>query len=513
MIVYTASGRRLELTEPPLGQGGEGAVYRLTAYPERVAKIYRQDAESHRQKIEAMVSLSDAVEARPTLRNVAWPLAALYADPQATAFVGFGMRAVDRAFGMDELYEYPAPAGMSVSMAEKVDYLIGLAGVVDELHSLGQVVGDFNDNNLAMTRVGGQVALVDVDSFHATIGGRTYRCEVCMSGYMAPELIRAVRGTTFRDCPGPTFTKQTDRFSLAVHVFRMLFNGVHPYHCVGAVGPRGSVRAPLPLEKRVEQGSSPFFKKAVGVAAPAFAPRLEDFPDYLQELFRQAFVDGRADPDCRPTAAQWKKALTRYRGELSPCRADAAHGYARGAPSCPYCAADRRAALGAAGGVPAAPASAAAALVPALAPASTSARPARASSRRRGAAPAKVNGRFWLLTLVLAVVMFDLFGSELPVCQALSELIVGFYGEDEAMLYLLGACAGTLGYNVRHPFAHTGGEVLRSALSAIPGMLAAAAVQLAVTLLSSNVPGLIAVGAAAAIGGPLGLLLRKALTR
>lgn len=514
MIVYTASGTALELVEPPLGRGGEGAVYRLAAFPKRVAKIYTSDAESHRSKIEAMASLADAVAARPALANVAWPMAALYADPKARRFVGFGMRAVEEAFGMDELHEYPAPAGVRVSMREKVDYLIGLASVTDELHSLGQVIGDFNDNNLSMTKRGRKVAVVDVDSFHATIGGRTYRCEVCMSGYMAPELVRAVRGTTFRDCSGPTFTKETDRFSLAVHVFRMLFNGAHPYHCASVPGPRGSVRAPLPLEKRVEQGSTPFFKNVPGAKVPPFAPAVSEFPDYLQELFRRAFVEGQTDPARRPTAAQWVRALTRYRRELVQCKVGPLHWHVPGASGCPYCAADARAAGGGAvagkcqvGSGTVKGKRTAPGVTGALQVGGNRGIPHGPGRRRPGSAARKARrAAFWVLSLILSGGVFCLCAYDLPVCEAVSELMVGaFSGADEA-IYLSGALVGTIVYNLRHPRATSGKQVVASGFSAIPGMLAASVAQL-----------LLYIGPAAAlvalVVAPIALALRSLAKR
>ena len=566
MIVYTASGTALELVEPPLGRGGEGAVYRLASFPKRVAKIYTSDAESHRSKIEAMASLADAVAARPALADVAWPMAALYADSKARRFVGFGMRAVDAAFGMDELHEYPAPSGVRVSMREKVDYLIGLASVTEELHSLGQVIGDFNDNNLSMTKRGRKVAVVDVDSFHATIGGRTYRCEVCMSGYAAPELIRTVRGTTFRDCPGPTFTKETDRFSLAVHVFRMLFNGAHPYHCASVPGPRGSVRAPLPLEKRVEQGSTPFFKNVPGAKVPPFAPSVSEFPDYLQELFRRAFVEGQTDPARRPTAAQWARALTRYCGDLVQCKACGLHWHAAGASGCPYCAADARAAgvtglagvaasirmrgtgrrlpggaaagkaqgggavtgktqvgsgavkgkrtspgtvgalSGGSGGISRGPGSAFSRLG-AGGGASAAASRKRGPGRRPGSAARKARrAAFWVLSLLLSGAVFCLCAYDLPLCEAVSELMVGTFGGADEAIYLSGALVGTIVYNLRHPRATSGTQVVASGFSAIPGMLAASVAQL-----------LLYIGPAAAlvalVVAPIALALRSLAKR
>ena len=73
---------------------------------------------------------------------------------------------------------------------------------------------------------------MDVDSFHFTaLDEKLYKCEVCAPGYIAPELVKKCKETTYGEYAGETFNKMTDRFSLAVHIFRLLFNGAHPYNC------------------------------------------------------------------------------------------------------------------------------------------------------------------------------------------------------------------------------------------------------------------------------------------
>lgn len=344
MRVFTHDGTALSLPEPPLGKGGEGAVYRIGGYPDKLAKIYLDagDAAARRPKIEAMASISGVIERESSLANVAWPLGALYADSAARQLVGFGMRRVDMCGSLDELYEYPPTASSLLDMRNKLDLLVSLADVTATLHRYGQVVGDFNTNNIPVLKSRRAVGLVDADSFHTSIGGRTYPCTVCMSGYMAPELVRNVRGTTFEACTKPTFTQATDNFSLAVHVFRMLFNGCHPYYCQTMPAANGSVPAPLPIEKRVERGETPFFVDIPGAKVPPYAPDVAMLPPYLQTLFERAFVTGQADPDARPTAEQWKGALIRYRGELATCQNGHGHGYWSGLSACPYCAADQR---------------------------------------------------------------------------------------------------------------------------------------------------------------------------
>lgn len=189
MIVYDHNGTRLQLGAK-LGGGGEGSVYAIVGHPSFVAKIYSSDADAHRRKIEAMVSVGSQVTRAPALSGVAWPMAALYSDPGLSSFAGFGMRKVKTKYQLAELHEYPAPAGMRVTLRDKVDFLIGLCDVLAALHGMNQVVGDLNDQNVIMT-TDGLPAIVDADSFCVRAGGRTYPCEVFNDSIVAPEIIRA----------------------------------------------------------------------------------------------------------------------------------------------------------------------------------------------------------------------------------------------------------------------------------------------------------------------------------
>lgn len=343
MLVYTKTGTAITLDSSPLGEGGEGKVYVVQGHPHAVAKIYStaDDALAHKEKIEAMSTMT----LPPQIRDrVAWPVGALYSDTNASHFVGFGMPRIDERLSLVELYKYPSGQGMNFSVGDKLRVMESLADTVAALHSSGHVVGDFNDGNAGVVR-GCEVAMHDVDSFHITdASGRLYRCPVCYPGWAAPEVLRAVRGSTYETCHGETFTDQSDDWALAVHVFKAIFNGVHPYHCaIDSSLAKGSVPASIPIEKRVERGETPFFKAVPGAQSPLFSPGAGMLPPYMKDAFMRAFVDGHADPSARPTAQEWSSLVHRYRSDLTTCSANGAHQYWSGITTgCPYCAAERR---------------------------------------------------------------------------------------------------------------------------------------------------------------------------
>ena len=340
---YTKGKTKLNLSL--LGSGGEGAVYEIVGHPNRVAKIYHDESADQRRKreakIDAMVAISQsfAFKSANLSADIAWPLSPLY--DKLGNFVGFGMNRISATTELDDLYVYPSKNNSAVTIKDRVTCLISLCDVIDRLHQTGQVFGDFNPNNIKI-KPDWSVSFVDADSYHVRNSGREYRCVVCAPGYVAPELIRACKGTSYADCPGTTFTRETDRFALAIHIFRMLMNGCHPYICERHLKRAGSAPAPKSTDKRVESGETPFFKTIPNYVAPQYAPDINTLPPYLRDLFRKAFVDGHTNPMMRPSASEWKSALIRYRSELIECRNNHSHYYWKGNGSCPYCAADHR---------------------------------------------------------------------------------------------------------------------------------------------------------------------------
>ena len=440
MIVYDQNGARLEL-DTKLGGGGEGSVYSIAGHPGFVAKIYSVDAEKHRGKIEAMVSVGSQVARVPELAAVAWPMAALYSDAARSSFVGFGMRCVKVKHQLAELHEYPATAGMCVTLRDKIDFMIGLCDVLSALHGMGQVVGDLNDQNVIMT-TDGLPAIVDADSFCARVGGKAYPCEVFNDNIVAPEIIRAARAAkSYAACPERVFTEHADDYALAVHVFCMLMNGVHPCTCVPMPLANGSAPAPVKRTTRVERGETPFFKKVPGVKVSPVAPDLNALPSYLTDLFRKAFVDGHKSPETRPTAAEWKAALMRYREELVACHKDCLHWYWKGAPSCPYCEADARYGKTTAVVHPSS--------FPVSGPAPRAANNVAATVQ--APLPAAATGLgvpYWIVTLLIGVGVFLLLGMALPVCATVGNgLGLGYPGWLQ-VAFLVASVVGVIAYNL-----------------------------------------------------------------
>ena len=331
-----ANGIAYSLPDRPIAQGGEGAIYTVSRKPDKVAKLYNAPTEELRLKLSHMV----ANPPEPSvLGDIAWPVDLLYDD--AGDFRGFVMPRLDTDCDLKKLYPFNPGQPPLLTYRQRVIVAQNICVVIAAVHQAGYVFGDFNPLNTGVNLTTGHVGFFDTDSYHFTdpSSGRTYRCGVCLDGYAAPELIARCKGTDYRNAPLPTFTKETDLFALAIHIFRLLMNGYTPFNGI-RTAQNASTASPGIGNKAIEAGNYCFApgKKPQSEATPA----LDSFPPEIRDLFSRAFLEGAKDPSKRPTAEEWKTALESYKMTLQSCSVDPSHDYWAGAKGCPYCEANRR---------------------------------------------------------------------------------------------------------------------------------------------------------------------------
>ncbi len=106
------------------------------------------------------------------------------------------------------------------------------------------------------------ITLVDVDSFQVSdsTSGAIFRCPVGKPEFTPPEL----QGKAFADIDR-TFAH--DLFGLAVGMFRLLMEGIHPFNGVFSV--QGD---PPLLENRISSGQFPHGKRRVAFRPKPSAP-------------------------------------------------------------------------------------------------------------------------------------------------------------------------------------------------------------------------------------------------
>lgn len=307
-----------------LGKGGEAEVYAVAGRPGLVAKVYHAHAPGNADKLKAMV---DHPPANPMRRKghiaICWPESMLF--DASSRCVGFLMPLLDRAKHR-ELFHLYNPMDRRVQAPNFTwAYLLktaeNIAIVLESIHAKGYVVGDINESNFFVSDQA-LVTLVDCDSMQVRTPTTVFCCTVAKSEYLAPELQGKDLSAVDR---GP----EQDNFALAVLLFLLLMEGVHPYSGVWN-GPGD----PPPMESRIARGDCPYAGSTRVKPMPS-SPPFDLLPANLRSLFAQAFGQGSGAPSARPSARHWREAL----GQVSSltCSRNKHHVYPKHLASCPWC--------------------------------------------------------------------------------------------------------------------------------------------------------------------------------
>lgn len=357
-IYRGTSGAQYQIEEQRLAGGGEGSVFGIQGQPQFVAKIYKEN----RRTSEREQKLCHMIQYRLTpdqLKQITWPQDVLYDE---NGFAGYVMPRLDKTDSLVSIYSNGFDNKYDIRY--RVLAAINLCVALKTVHEMGQVCGDLNPQNICINldttdAVNGfHVTLVDTDSYHFTADGKTYRCEVGLGDYIAPELQnKMAQGYDLKNVPLPSYTKETDLFALAVHIFTLLMNGCHPFACakennvkvsdiaqIQETSFRDSVVAPQPIEN-IKNGFFPFFDKKDGITTPIYAPAFQYLPEEIQVLFIRTFVEGYEDPSKRVTEDEWIAALKNTKFVKRECGANEAkkvHYFFEHNVVCPICATQER---------------------------------------------------------------------------------------------------------------------------------------------------------------------------
>lgn len=348
------SGKSYIVNSSPMAKGGEGSIYAIEGNPNSVLKVFRSDRRTsdREEKLIKMVQyqLNDA-----QLFQVTWPQDVVY---DQNGFVGYIMPRLKDNQNLNNVY---ATGANQFDLRHRMVIAFNLCVAIDTIHSIHQVCGDLNPQNICVdlnmhSSHALCVTLVDTDSYHITDHGKTYRCEVGLANYIAPEVqVKLSRGMNLRSAPLPTYTKETDLFALAVHIFSLVMNGCHPFACAKKTN-NGyehnmdandcknveSVVLPQPIDN-IKDGFFPFHQQRAGVTYPLYAPDFQALPTDLQKMFIRAFEDGYKDPKKRPTAEEWMGVLGKYQASIEFDKCQKGHYFIKNdTGKCPFCEANQR---------------------------------------------------------------------------------------------------------------------------------------------------------------------------
>ena len=336
MILIGKRGHTYRLERQPFAQGGEGEIYRDMVYSDIVIKIYKQNVDVSGREQKLLVMLDNPPN-EDQLKQIAWPIDVVYT--QGGQFAGFVMQNLEISEELNVFYEYgPTAKYPDLPWSSKLVIARNLCAVVDSIHAANHVIGDFNPKNISVNPNTGRVTMLDTDSYH--IGEGKHRCIVGMPDYLPPEVQKKMKGNGLAEARLPTFTKESDNFALAVHIFQLLMNGTHPFTC--ALLPKyESLGASMPSDN-ILKNHTPFFRSIHGRIPPKFAPSIKILPSSTRKLFRRTFLKGHANPKSRVKAADWYKELGRLESSLVHCSRFNHHEFPKSFKKCPWCVADMR---------------------------------------------------------------------------------------------------------------------------------------------------------------------------
>ena len=190
-----------------------------------------------------------------------------------------------------------------------VNSAIRITSAFRALHNSGKSYQDLNDGGFFIRPSDGDVLICDCDNIapygeHLGIAGKP--------GYMAPEIVRSEKAPD----------KFTDRYSLAVVLFRLLLRG-DPLE-------GGRVLKSVCLTEEAERrhyGFEPLFvydpaddsNRPVRGVHNNIIKFWQIMPDYIREAFEFSFTTGLNEPQKRLIEKQWLDLLKRLRGDITAC--------------------------------------------------------------------------------------------------------------------------------------------------------------------------------------------------
>ena len=164
-----------------------------------------------------------------TIQSIVWPIDILFDDNDN--FLGYVMKQIIQGTTLNMI-----SSKTEYSLYKKLIIAKNLCSVLNSIHKDELICGDLNPRNIKVDINTGRVTLVDIDSFNVVDKdtGKEFRCEVGVPEHLPREIHELL--SEHRDCnllnlPKNPFTRATDLFALAVHIFSLLMNGCHPFSC------------------------------------------------------------------------------------------------------------------------------------------------------------------------------------------------------------------------------------------------------------------------------------------
>jgi DNA-binding helix-hairpin-helix protein with protein kinase domain len=225
-----------------------------------------------------------------------------------------------------------------------VQYAYNLSWTVWYLHMNNIIIGDMNHNNISIDPKTGAITWIGCDSFdiHDPNTGEHFPCVLGLPELLAPEILTV-------GCPkSGTFTKESDNFSLAILIFRLLMDNLDPF---AARVLKPDPEETPPYYNAAITGECLFFRPVPNKELPHYAPPINILPKEIVTAFERVFNYNRftaiSNAKNRTTAEEWCRALLPYatpgaNAKLKCCAKNSSHVYAEHNKTCPWCERDKR---------------------------------------------------------------------------------------------------------------------------------------------------------------------------
>jgi hypothetical protein len=325
-----------------LAKGGSGTVYQVHELPDSVIKLYHHQSEAADQfeKVRAMLERppESVLTSRNGVKQLAWP-EAIVKDNNGK-FVGFVMPFID----VDHAWRLQAVVKPTQRHRKNIpdDLLMrlwiagNLAAMLEGLHEAGHYVIDLKPQNVLVydrPDARGFVAFIDCDGFQINgSDNRRYEAGMATPGYITPIAGKNIDGrASFSSESINDWPLQQDSFALAVIIFELLNESLHPYS-----GIQQSDSVPSELAVRaLEHGKYYPYGR---VQNPLISPHPDSihhwFSRELNSLFERAFGGQMS-----PSPQEWRQCLSKFRQPEYECQKNKLHW--KLGESCPFCEKER----------------------------------------------------------------------------------------------------------------------------------------------------------------------------
>ena len=275
-----------------INNGGAGSIWTLKGHPNFVLKLYHDtvDLSHYEKKIEAMINNKPEI---PPIKfktkiyhQISWPICSVFKNKK---FVGYIMPRINQnkyvTLGRFLHRKSRSIDNLPESLQSRFKIAYNLSTIVARIHNQGHMIVDLKPKNCSVHRELLFVSIFDSDGFCIkSIDDMYYPAKQFTPEYIAPEFIKKK--------PEETNIEQ-DHFSLAVIIFQLINNGIHPFQA-------GMKSRQLPINEMIMKKHYAYSSNGSNNLIPNRNSLHEFLPEELTHQFDQAFTYKN-----RPLAKEW----------------------------------------------------------------------------------------------------------------------------------------------------------------------------------------------------------------